>query len=155
MAAPSAGRRGGRPRRFRLEDHLFFYFSQILARRTRQINRDLAAFGLDYGRWRVMAVLHDQGVCTMGRLADLSSVERTTLTRTVGQMEAEGLVSRESGPGDRRRVSLALTARGADLFGRILPIVLARTDRALTGFAEEEAQALRGQLRRMADNLKE
>jgi DNA-binding MarR family transcriptional regulator len=155
LAAPSAGRRAGQARRFQLEDHLFFYFSQILARRTRQINRDLAAFALDYGRWRVMAVLHDQGVCTMGRLADLSSVERTTLTRTVGQMEAEGLVSRESGPGDRRRVSLALTKRGADLFGRILPIVLARTDRALSGFAAEETRALHGQLRRMADNLKE
>lgn len=155
MAAPSAGRRTGRPRGFRLEDHLFFHFSQILARRTRQINRDLAAFDLDYARWRVMAVLHDQGPCTMGRLADLSSVERTTLTRTVAQMETEGLVSRETGPGDRRRVSLALTARGAGRFDRILPIVLARTDRALAGFSDEEAKALSDQLRRMADNLKE
>ena len=155
MAAPSAGRRGGRSRRFRLEDHLFFYFSQILSRRTRQINRDLAALSLDYGRWRVMAVLHDQGACTMGRLADLSSVERTTLTRTVAQMEAEGLLSRQTGPGDRRRVSLALTAPGADLFARILPIVLARTARALTGFSAEEALALREMLRRMADNLKD
>jgi len=155
LAAPSSGRRGGRVRRFRLDDHLFFYFSQILSRRTRQINRDLAALSLDYGRWRVMAVLHDQGDCTMGRLADLSSVERTTLTRTVAQMEAEGLLSRQTGPGDRRRVSLALTAPGADLFARILPIVLARTARALTGFSADEAQALREMLRRMADNLKE
>jgi DNA-binding MarR family transcriptional regulator len=155
LAAPSSRRRGGASRRFRLEDHLFFYFSQILARRTRAINRDLAGFGLDYGRWRVMAVLHDQGACSMGRLAELSSVDRTTLTRTIGQMEGEDLVSRTTGLGDRRRVSLSLTPHGADLFGRILPVVLARTERALAGFTPAEAEALRLQLRRMADNLKE
>jgi DNA-binding MarR family transcriptional regulator len=155
LAASLSRRRGGVPRRFRLEDHLFFYFSQILARRTRAINRDLAEFALDYSRWRVMAVLHDQGSCSMGRLAELSSVDRTTLTRTVGQMESKELVSRETGAGDRRRVSLSLTSHGADVFGRILPVVLARTDRALLGFTLAEAQALQNQMRRMADNLKE
>ena len=155
MAATTARRSGGATPRFRLETHVFFYFSQILTRRTRAINRDLAAYGLDYGRWRVMAVLHDQGACSMGRLAELSSVDRTTLTRTVGQMEEENLVLRATGAADRRRVSLSLTPHGADLFARILPVVLARTDRALAGFTRDEAETLRGQLRRMADNLRE
>ena len=140
-------------RRFRLEDHLFFYFTQILARRTRAINRDLAEFGLDYSRWRVMAVVHDQGECSMGELAELSSVDRTTLTRTVAQMEGEGLIARRTSAGDRRRISLSLTSHGAELFGRILPIVLARTDRALAGFTPQEADALGEQLRRMAMNM--
>jgi DNA-binding MarR family transcriptional regulator len=153
LTAPLSRRRPGARRRFRLEDHVFFYFSQILARRTRAINRDLAEFALDYSRWRVMAVLHDQGACSMGRLAELSSVDRTTLTRTVGQMESEDLVSREIGAGDRRRIWLSLTPHGAELFCRILPIVLALTDRALAGFTASEAQTLRAQLRRMADNL--
>jgi hypothetical protein len=48
-----------------------------------------------------------------------------------------------------------LTSHGADVFGRILPVVLARTDRALLGFTLAEAQALQNQMRRMADNLKE
>ena len=102
-----------------------------------------------------MAVLHDQGACSMGRLAELTSVDRTTLTRTIGQMEGEDLVFREHGVGDRRRVSLSLTPHGAALFARILPIVHALTDRALAGFTPAEAETLRGQLRRMADNLTE
>lgn len=155
MAASLSRRRAGAARQFRLEDHLFFYFSQILARRTRAINRDLAEFELDYSRWRVMAVLHDQGACSMGRLAELSSVDRTTLTRTIGQMEGEGLVSRETTAGDRRRVSLSLTTHGANQFGRILPIVLARTDSALLGFSPAEARQLQDQLSCMAQNLKE
>jgi DNA-binding MarR family transcriptional regulator len=154
VAAALRRQRAGSAGGFRLEDHVFYYFSQILARRTRALNRDLAEFGLDYGRWRVMAVLHDQRACTMGRLAELSSVDRTTLTRLIGQMEAEDLVSRRTGLDDRRRISLSLTPHGAAQFGRILPVVLSRTERALTGFTREEAEALQRMLRRMADNLK-
>ena len=57
---------------FKLEDHLFFYFSQILARRTRAINAKLRPYGLDYPRWRVLAVLQEHSGATMGDLADLT-----------------------------------------------------------------------------------
>ena len=75
---------------FRLEDHLFFHFSQILARRTKAINARLRPYGLDYPRWRVLAVLQEHPGATMGELADLTSVDRTTLTRTLGLMEECG-----------------------------------------------------------------
>ena len=39
---------------FRLDDHLFFHFSQILARRTRALNAGLKPHGLDYS-----LTLHD------------------------------------------------------------------------------------------------
>ena len=119
----------------------------------RAINHDLAAFGLDYSRWRVMAVVHDQGECSMGGLAELSSVDRTTLTRTVAQMEAEGLVLRRISPSDRRRLSISLSPHGQSLFLRILPAVLSRTDRALAGFTPAETESLQRLLRRMAENL--
>ncbi len=124
-----------------------------MTRRTRAISRDLAEFGLDDSRWRVMAVVHDQGECSRGGLAELASVDRTTLTRIVSQVEGEGLIARRTSPGDRRRISLSLTPHGDTMFGRILPNVLARTDRALDGFTPTEADSLAGQLRRMADNM--
>jgi hypothetical protein len=33
--------------------------------------------GLDYPRWRVLAVLHEHSGATMGRLAELTSVDRS------------------------------------------------------------------------------
>lgn len=139
---------------FRLEDHLFFHFSQILARRTRALNERLRPYGLDYPRWRVLAVLQEHSGATMGRLADLTSVDRTTLTRTLGLMERAGLVSRRERQSDRRSLAISLTAKGRRLFERILPLALSETDRALTGFSSEEIGALRDRLKRMADNLK-
>jgi DNA-binding MarR family transcriptional regulator len=139
---------------FKLEDHLFFYFSQILARRTRAINARLRPHGLDYPRWRVLAVLQEHSGATMGELADLTSVDRTTLTRTLGLMENAGLVTRRERTSDRRSVSISLTVKGRRMFARILPLTLAETDRALTRFSAEEVGVLKDWLRRMADSLK-
>src|SRR5271154_6402860 len=57
---------------FRLEAHLFYYFSQILARRQRALNLELRPFGLDYARWRVMAVLNEHSGCSMQALSGLT-----------------------------------------------------------------------------------
>jgi DNA-binding MarR family transcriptional regulator len=147
-------RREDAVRAFRLDDHLFFYFSQILARRTRAINARLRPHGVDYTRWRVLAVLQEHSGATMGRLADLTSVDRTTLTRTLGLMEKAGLVTRRERKNDRRSLAISLTAKGRRMFARILPLTLAETDRAVTGFSSEEIGTLRDRLRRMADNLR-
>jgi len=144
----------GAARAFRFEDHLFFHFSQILARRTRALNAGLRPYGLDYTRWRVLAVLQEYSGATMGRLADLTSVDRTTLTRTLGLMEKAGLVVRRERESDRRSLAISLTAKGRRLFARILPLTLSETARALTGFSSEEIGVLRDRLRRMADNLR-
>ena len=90
----------------------------------------------------------------MGRLADLTSVDRTTLTRTLGLMENAGLLIRRERKSDRRSVAISLTANGRQMFARILPLTLAETDRALTRFSAEEIGVLKDSLRRMADNLK-
>jgi DNA-binding MarR family transcriptional regulator len=140
-------------RAFKLEDHLFFYFSQILARRTRTINASLRPYGLDYSRWRVLAVLQEHPGATMGQLADLTSVDRTTLTRTLGLMETAQLVARQERESDRRSLAISLTPKGRRMFERILPLTLAETDRALTGFSSAEIGALRDRLKEIADNL--
>ena len=138
----------GAARAFKLEDHLFFYFSQILARRTRAINARLRPYGLDYSRWRVLAVLQEHSGATMGELADLTSVDRTTLTRTLGLMENAGLLARRERKSDRRSLAISLTANGRRMFARILPLTLAETDRALTDFSADEIGGLKDWLRR-------
>ena len=139
---------------FRLKSHIFYYFSQILARRNRALNLELRAFGLDYQRWRVMAVLNEETDCSMRRLSDLSSVDRTTLTRTLNLMQEEGLVTRRLRASDRRSVSVSLSPHGRQLLKQILPIVLGQSERALAGFTAREFDELRGQLTRIAENLK-
>ena len=147
-------RRAARATPFRLDSHVFYYFSQILARRQRALNSNLRRFGLDYARWRVMAVLNEEPGCSMQRLSDLTSVDRTTLTHTLRLMEKEDLIARHERPSDRRSIAVSLTTRGCDMLAQILPTVLAQTDLALDGFTPGEVDRLREQLGRIVANLK-
>jgi DNA-binding MarR family transcriptional regulator len=149
--APRRGAASG----FHLEDHLFFYFSQILSRRTRALNIALRAYDLDYPRWRVLAVLHEHSGATMGQVAELTSVDRTTLTHTLGLLEQEKLISRQPRASDRRNLEIGLSPAGRRLFAKILPLTLAETEKALAGFTPPQVDELRIALRRIADNLKE
>lgn len=150
-----------RPRRerkaeapFRLDRHLFYYFTQILARRQRALNLELRRFGLDYSRWRVMAVLNENTGASMQQLSELTSVDRTTLTHTLKLMESEALIARRERASDRRSISVSLTPLGRTKLKQILPTVLAKTERAFAGFAVSEVDQLRDQLARMVENLK-
>ena len=155
LAASPAGAPAEGADAFPLRDHLFYYFSQIMAHRNRRLNTELKPFGVDYARWRIMAVLNDQPGCSMQQLADTTSVDRTSLTHTLKLMEAEGLVSRTPRATDRRSVVLGLTEAGGRLFVRILPTVRAQTELALTGIGAGEAEGLMRLLARMAENLRD
>ena len=143
-----------RPLAFNLEKHVFFHVSQVLARRNKALNTELRRFGIDFSRWRVLAVLNEHAGCSMLELAEFSAVDRTTLAHTVRLMSEEGLVSRARFSRDKRRSVLELTTRGRDLLQDILPLVEAQTARALTGLTRAETETLRSLLARIAKNLR-
>lgn len=138
---------------FPLETHVFYWFSRILSRRNRALNGELRSFGVDYPRWRVMAVLNQHPGCSMQQLAEQTGVDRTTLAHTIALMERQGLLTRRARKTDRRSIMLNLTPRGRNLLARILPTVLAHSSQSLYGFTATETRTLFKLLRRMADNI--
>ena len=161
MPTPAADPQRRRPREalaaasatFRLDTHVFYLLTRILAARNRALNAELAQHRLDYPRWRVLAVLNEHPGASMLRLADLTSVDRTTLAHTVGLMVAEGLVHRAARKADRRSIALTLTAAGSAILARILPVVMAQNEQALDGLSKREAARLRALLSRVQANL--
>jgi DNA-binding MarR family transcriptional regulator len=141
------------PADFRLETHVFYWFSRILSRRNRALNGELRSFDLDYPRWRVMAVLKQHPGCSMLGLAEHTGVDRTTLAHTTALMEKQGLLTRRARRTDRRSIVLNLTPRGRSLLARILPAVLAHSSQTLSGFTAAEMRTLFKLLQRMADNI--
>lgn len=138
---------------FQLDKHIFYLFSRILASRNRALNTKLAAHDIDYPRWRILGVLSEHPGASMLQLAELTSVDRTTLTHTVRMMVEEGLIRRRQRGNDRRSVVLTPTRRGTATFKRILPAVLAQNEQALAGLTAREVDALRAQLNRILRNL--
>ena len=85
----------------------------------------------------------------MSELADLTSIERTTLSRTVGRMVRKGWVVRLSDAGDARVTRLAPTAAGERLFARIWPAVHRLNETAVASLPEPLVATLRWALQQM------
>ena len=141
------------PPEFVLEQHLFFWFTQVLDRRDRQLATALKADGLRAPAWRTLATLHSRHRLSMSALADLTSIDRTTLTRVVERMVKAGWVTRLSDASDARVTRLALTGSGERLFARIWPQVRQVNERAMANLPEPAIGLVRWAVQEMCRNF--
>jgi len=138
---------------FVLEQHLFFWFTQVLDRRDRQLAAALRADGLRAPEWRILATLHSRHRLSMSELADLTSIERTTLSRVVERMVRAAWVMRLTDASDARVTRLALTASGERLFARIWPAVWRVNEMAVASLPEPAVGLVRWALQEMCQNF--
>lgn len=120
-AAPARG--APPPEAFDLERHVFYWITQVIGRRDRQLNEELRPFGLRVPEWRVLAYLAARPSLTMGDVAAAAALDHTTLSRTVDRMAAADLLVRQADRGDQRVTRLALTAKGQARFAEVWPVV--------------------------------
>lgn len=140
---------------FELDDHVFFWLTQVMGARDRRLNAELKDFGLRVPEWRALASIYSRRSCTMSELAELASIDRTTLTRTVDRMQEAGWLARSTDDEDMRVTRLALTAAGERLFARVWPAVSRLNDAAVAGLSAAMLQRLRDTLAQMKSNLDE
>lgn len=142
---------------FELDQHVFFWLTQVIGARDRELAHGLRDFGLRVPEWRVLAALYgrerETRSCTMRELADLATIDRTTLTRTVDRMEEAGWLTRLADEADMRVTRLALTGAGRRLFDRIWPEVDKLNALALADLSSGEIQSLKRILARMRASL--
>ena len=138
---------------FDLEGHSFFWMTQVMACRDRQLAQELKGEGLRVPDWRALASLHAKKSLSMSELSDLASIDRSTLTRTMDRMQKSGWVTRLSDSDDMRVTRLALTASGQRLFARVWPIVKRLNIAACAGLPESALGMLRWTLEHMRQNL--
>ena len=138
---------------FDVEKHFFFWFTQVLSRRDRQLNDALKPLGVRVPEWRVLGLLYSRRGLSMTDVADYAAIEPTTLSRSVDGMVKDGLVMRVADTEDKRVTRLALTATGTRLAERVLPIVFRLNETVVAGLPEPLVDLLRWALARMRDNL--
>lgn len=126
----------------------------LLTRLARAANRSLAValddLGLRAVQFGVLHRLAEGGPAAQGDLASGLRVHASNLVRVLDEMEAEGLVSRERDPGDRRRQLVVLTAAGAAVLRRAEAIAMQTELELLAPLTPAERRQLRGLLDRMA-----
>jgi DNA-binding MarR family transcriptional regulator len=138
---------------FDLDRHVFFWITQVIGARDRELAQGLKDYGLRVPEWRALAALYARKHSTMSELADLATIDRTTLTRTVDRMQDAGWLERLADADDMRVTRLALTATGRKMFERIWPEVQRLNDLALAGLSSAQIETLRKILGQMHANL--
>jgi DNA-binding MarR family transcriptional regulator len=114
----------------------------------------LAPHGLSIVMWRVMAVLASNGSKRQIDVADLTSIDASTLSRIVTRLVHLGYVTRTRSASSNREVIVALSAKGVALVGRLIPLARAIETDAGTGLSAQELAVLKRALRRMYANMK-
>ena len=89
----------------------------------------------------------------VGTTAADGTVEVSTLTRLIDNMEKRGLVARRRDHQDARAIVLHVTSAGRRLTQRIVPIAERYETVALAGFNGAETRTLKAALRRLYANM--
>ena len=77
-----------------LDSYLPYLLNRAGARIATAFNDEVRPLGATLQIWRVLAALREQDGRRMGDLSDTTSIEVSTLTRLVDNMEQKGLVAR-------------------------------------------------------------
>jgi DNA-binding MarR family transcriptional regulator len=89
---------------------------------ARRFDEALRPVGLTNGQFSLMMSLNRPDPPTMGAVASLLAMDRTTLTAALKPLERRGLVTVTSDPADRRSRLLTLTPPGMALLAQAVPI---------------------------------
>lgn len=110
----------------------------------------LAACGLSGPKLMALQRLVEAGdSLPLGQLADRLSCVKSNVTQLVDRLEADGLVSRESDPNDRRSKLAVITATGRKAYTEGAKIQEAVIQELFAKFSKEEALQLASLMARL------
>jgi MarR family transcriptional regulator, organic hydroperoxide resistance regulator len=114
----------------------------------------LTPHGLSIAMWRVMAVLAANGSQRQTDLAELTSIDSSTLSRMVTRLVRMRLLTRARSTTSNREVAVELSGKGKVLVAELIPIARDYETIAIAGLSREELEVLKSCLRRIYENMK-
>lgn len=105
----------------------------------------------DRMRYSILAALDEFGGISQAELCRRLGIDRGDAVTTLSGMEADGLLSREPDPGDRRRNVVHITDAGTARMREIDTLVDAAQNELLDRFTVAERAQISDLLRRLAD----
>jgi DNA-binding MarR family transcriptional regulator len=110
---------------------------------ARRFDEALRPAGLTSGQFSLLMSLNRPEPPSIGSVAQLLAMDRTTLTANLKPLEREGLLAVEPDPKDRRARRLVLTDKGLARLATALPIWTKAHGAIDAALGDERAQSLR------------
>jgi DNA-binding MarR family transcriptional regulator len=137
-----------------LAEHLPYLINRVGSALVARFSADaLSGAHLSIASWRVLAVLANNGSLRQTDLAELTSIDASTLSRLITRLVRDGLVKRTRSRADSREVAVALTANGKNLMTRLVPVAVGLQTAATRKLSKPDLATLKRVLRKMHENL--
>lgn len=136
-----------------VRDHCLCLHAQRAARAVaRRFDAALAPLGLKSGQFSLLISLNRPAPPTLGSVARLLAMDRTTLTANLKPLQRRGLLTIEPDSKDRRARRLVLTEAGRALVAKAAP-VWERTHQDIEAGFARDADRLRADLTALTASL--
>jgi len=139
--------------RFDFEESLGYWVFSVAHLMTRAMNDELGKLGITYRQWEVLCWLSYMGEITQSELAEQMRIEAPTLVGVIDRMERDGWIERETDPSDRRKKIIRATDKVEPMWEQMVDCAMQVRSKATKGFHPGELDGVKGQLRRLRDNL--
>ena len=108
---------------FDLETYLPYRFTVIGARLSAKLAKHYKKeFGISMPEWRVLLNVGYTEDPSIRDIEKRVNLEKSKVSRAAARLVAKGLISKEIDGNDRRLLKLALTGKGVDMLGRLIPV---------------------------------
>lgn len=126
-----------------IRDRCLCLHAQRAARRlSRRFDEAMRPVGITSGQFSLLNGLNRPEPPTIGAVASLLAMDRSTVTANLKPLERQGLVRIEADPEDRRGRRIALTQQGLALLAAATPI-WTREHAAIEATLSDDGDALR------------
>ncbi len=131
-----------------------YLMNRIIGRYNADLRDEMAELGLTTPKARALSVLSVIEGPLIRELAVLTVTEQSTLSRALDQLDTEGLVRRETDPGDSRATRVFVTDPGRAAFEALWPHMATANERMFRGISDHERADFVGTLQKMLANIR-
>ena len=131
-----------------------YLMNRIMGRYNASLRDEMAEQGLTTPKMRALAVLSVVDGPLIRELAVYTVVDPSTLSRSLDQLQADGLIRREADSADSRAVRIFITDAGRNSFESLWPHMAAAQARMFRGIPDDERSAFVGTLQKMLTNIR-
>lgn len=139
---------------YRFSTSLPYLLARLGMRMGELFARELAWEGLTLPMFRVLAVLTEAvEPQRLGDVSEQTSVEVSTMSRLLSEMQRRGLITRERPENNQRSLSIALTNKGTEVAARLIPRAAEYERVAMGDLSSRRAVQLKDELAQIYERL--
>ena len=127
---------------FDLHQRLGYKLALAARANDQYLDNLLSELGITRQMWCVLVAVGEQAISQPSEVAHYIGIDRTAVSRTLRNMEQQGLLRRLSGGRDKRHTEVQLTAKGRRILDRSLPLAEQSARHLATPLSDREQQQL-------------